>query len=214
MYAAVEVRRADVERLTRERSENEIDADILAQPRPSSSVAPTGTETASAEADAVPEVLWNDWDQPHWSLNLALSWIAFRNTGGPTSREERMSALFSALTYRKGEGVMDGNPVRSLMLALRRGDPVAFDENGKALSAEFWAHRGFDERKWPPVVFRREDMLRLWPDVQTLAVDNSTQERAAPPEVKAAARRPRMSDRDMKRKLPPFLEQLRASGRF
>ena len=58
-----------------------------------------------------------------------------------------MSALFTALTYRKGDGVVDGNPVRSLMLALRRGDPVAFDENGNALSPEFWAHRGFDRAK-------------------------------------------------------------------
>lgn len=166
VYAAVEVRRADVERLARERGENEIDADISAQRRSSSSAsAPTGSETASADADTMPGLLWNDWDQPHGSLNLALSWIAFRNTGGPTSREERISALFTALTYRKGDGVIDGNPVRSLMLALRRGDPIAFDENGKALPPEFWAHCGFDERKWPPIVFRRKDMLRLWPDV-------------------------------------------------
>lgn len=106
VYAVVEVRRADVERLARERGENEIDADIPAQRRSSSSAsAPTGSETASADADTMPGLLWNDWDQPHGSLNLALSWIAFRNTGGPTSREERISALFTALTYRKGDGL-------------------------------------------------------------------------------------------------------------
>ena len=45
VYAAVEVRRADVERLARERGENEIDADIPAQRRPSSRApVPTGSE--------------------------------------------------------------------------------------------------------------------------------------------------------------------------
>jgi len=130
----------------------------------------------------------DDSGQPYWGLNLVLSWIAFRPKVA-LSREELRSELFRRLTYEKGEGVVDGNPRRSLMLALR-SKLTAYDENGVALSPEFWAHRGFDDRNWPPVVFRREDVLAVFPDPNAPPASSApeTASLAAPAK---APRRPR-----------------------
>lgn len=106
----------------------------------------------------------NEFDQLHTDVNRVLNWIAFRKHELlRLTPDERRSELFRRLTYEKGEGVVMGNPQRAFMLAMRRGDLVAFAENGKPLSNEYWAHRGFDWRAWPPVMLRWAEVLATFP---------------------------------------------------
>jgi hypothetical protein len=134
---------------------------------------PTAAEDAWGLAQSIAERAWlaaespralDDFDKLHADLNQGLNWIAFRTDQMlRLTAEERRHELHQRLIYSRAEGVVDGNPQRAIMLAMRRGDLVAFDEDGKPLSKEYWAHRGFDWRQWPPIMFRWAEVLAAFP---------------------------------------------------
>jgi hypothetical protein len=106
----------------------------------------------------------DDFDKLHADVNRALNWIAFRNNQKlRLTANERRDELHHRLIYSRADGVVDGNPQRAIMLAMRRGDLVAFDKTGDPLPREFWAHHGFDWRGWPAVVFRCSELLAAFP---------------------------------------------------
>jgi hypothetical protein len=106
----------------------------------------------------------DDFDNLHADLQRVLYWIAFRRDPIPSpTAEDRRDELYRRLSYEEAKDVVVGNPQRTLALALRRGELVGFDETGQSLSPEFWAHQGFDWRRWPKVVFRWKDVVAAFP---------------------------------------------------
>ena len=106
----------------------------------------------------------DDFDKLHADLPRVLYRIAFRRDQAPApTAEDWRSELSRRLSYEGAEDVVVGNPQRALALALRRGELVGFDEAGEPLSPEFWAHQGFDWRRWPKVVFRWKDVVVAFP---------------------------------------------------
>jgi len=106
----------------------------------------------------------DDFDKLHADLQRVLYWIAFRRDPMPSpTAGDRRGELYRRLSYEGARDVVVRNPQRILALAPRRAELVAFDERGEPLSAEFWAHRGFDWRRWPKVVFRWKDVVEAFP---------------------------------------------------
>jgi hypothetical protein len=97
--------------------------------------------------------------------------------------EELRGRRWQALMYKgEADGLASVNPAYELLTALKAAKLRAIGPDHNELPPEFWDDQSFDPETWPNVRFRREDMLRLWPDVETL---RSTAAKA--PEVYADA---------------------------
>ncbi len=125
------------------------------------------------KAESVKDVLAKSYfDEPRWWGENTLDWIAFRRIGAFTATSEDILLERYRATlgpkYRAILGVNDDvlvsrNPVVELLNALKAGGIAAIDEDHQDIKAESCDGVGYDPRTWPPVRFRREDVLRLWP---------------------------------------------------
>ena len=93
---------------------------------------------------------------------------------------------FRAVMQEDGRALVIKNPAAELLTTLKEGKLAAIRSDHKELPPEFWDDRSTDLRTWPKVRFRRDDILRLWPGIETLAKDEGSRESAHPPEVKAS----------------------------
>ena len=126
------------------------------------------------------------FDEPRWPLHHALNWIACRRIEALTLAPEELLSLRLQATYKgRVDGLDCKNPAHELLTALKKGRLKAIGPDNKELPPEFWDGKS-EYRTWPEVRFRRDDMLRLWPDRETPAVDDSTQKGAGAPEAKAS----------------------------
>jgi hypothetical protein len=95
-----------------------------------------------------------------WPVKQVLLWIAFRDIDR-LLEDNFLQAMFGAKMYGRAS-VRDANPRKTLLRAVQDGSLAAI-RDGAELRREAWAEA--IERRWPPDVrFRREDVLRLWPD--------------------------------------------------
>jgi hypothetical protein len=195
-YEAVEVRRATAERHAKKWSECENGA----------------AENAHAVANTI-------FEGPRWPIYPALGWIARREIEGLTLTPEGLRSLRYRGVMRKDVGALVvKDPVGDLLTALRAGKLKAIGHDHKEFPLEYWDTKTTDLRTWPEVRFRRGELLRLWPDVRIIAEEEGSQEsgerlQGGLPQceaIKTDSSKPRMSDRDVEKKLASFLKQLKA----
>jgi hypothetical protein len=132
--------------------------------------------------------------EPRWPRDSVLAWIAFRRIEAlPLSYQELERRLMPDMRLRRGHDaeppempLVSKEPVRELLSALKawKLEAIGPEPDYKPLPDVFWDKRSLDPRTWPEVRFRREDVLRLWPPVETLAAEGSARE-GAPLEAKA-----------------------------
>jgi hypothetical protein len=165
-YEAVELRRVAVERHARKWGECE--------------------RGAAENAEAIAKSFF---DEPRWQIRHALNWIACRKIEALTLTPEALRSLrHQALFYKSGaDDLSSKNPAHELLTALKADKLRAVGPDHKELPPEHWDAKSVDVRTWEWVRFRREDILRLWPDVETLAEDDASQESAGPFEVLESA---------------------------
>lgn len=120
------------------------------------------------------------FDEPRWRLDHALNWIACRKIDALTlTPEELLSLRFRSIMYSEvGVALASKNPAHELLTALKHNKLRAIGLNHGELPPEFWDNKSLDLRTWPEVRFRRDDMLREWPDAETMAENGGRQEGA------------------------------------
>jgi hypothetical protein len=172
-YADVQLFRPDVERLARAASLGASWIPLLC----SDSVKEV-SETQRRRAKSY-------FDEQRWPLPHALNWIACRKTEALTlTPDELRSRRWQALMYKRdANGV---NPAYELLTALKVGKLRAIGPDHNELPPEFWDDQSFNPETWPNVRFRRDDdMLHLWPGVETLGNDGGLPDGARSPVAKA-----------------------------
>ncbi len=170
----MQLSRPDVERLTRAASLGASWISLLC-----SDGASETSETARALAKSY-------FDEPRWPLRHTLNWIACRKIEALTLTPEELLSLRLQATYKRCvDGLACKNPAHELLSALKRDKLKAIGPDNKELPPEFWDGKS-EYWTWPEVRLRRQDMLGLWPDVETLAKDDGSPEGAAPSEAKAS----------------------------
>lgn len=95
------------------------------------------------------------FEEPYWPRERVIVWIALRK------QEDIETSEFAALIYG-GSQLLDENPRQTLLRALQTGKIRAIDRKGDERQRECWAFSDTTEK--PNVRFRREDVLRLWPE--------------------------------------------------
>jgi hypothetical protein len=130
------------------------------------------------------------FDEPRWPRDRALAWIAFRRIEALTlSYRELDLRRHAALRPREDAEppempLVSKDPARELLTALTAGKLEAVGPDHKPLPAASWDDRSLDPKTWPNVRLLRDDVLRLWPAVETLAAEGHGRE-GAPLEAKA-----------------------------
>jgi hypothetical protein len=100
------------------------------------------------------------WNEPFWTVWNSLSWIAFQDRDR-LCRIEDSDDFRQVISYESHE-MKEREPNRVLRDALRRGAMKALGPDGAEIPAARWA---FVKTVWEmQCVFRREDVLRLWPE--------------------------------------------------
>jgi hypothetical protein len=139
-----------------------------------------------------------NFDKPRWPLAQTLEWIAnpkietladyeaaFSGRMHARITSQRVRALVrsrDAILGALGRASPDGglarrNPdaVDELLRALRWDKLRAIDRDNNPLPPEFWdAQSSADPGTWPDVRFLREDVLRLWPAIDTAAAEGGS----------------------------------------
>jgi hypothetical protein len=96
------------------------------------------------------------FDEPFWPTKRLLSWVSFRHEAGLKASLNAGSEIVARVSLLQ----RDFDPAHALLRALQEGD-IAGLKDGKELAREFWA--GMRGNELPPVYFRREDVLTVWP---------------------------------------------------
>jgi hypothetical protein len=106
------------------------------------------------------------FDWPSWELGDVFGWILDREPeqfGRIFTEEDLRSASYIAVLYRCAKGEPSARTV--LLHALQRGELIARDRNGTRVDPDFWLPKSEADlpRLGRAFLFRREEVLRLWP---------------------------------------------------
>jgi hypothetical protein len=145
------------------------------------------------------------FEEPYWPVRPVLNYIAFGRVDLLTINDDDARSLRFQAIYRKIDNgatiaVREKNPVHQLMAALRRGKLQAIGPDHQDLPPPLWSRVSHDLSDWPDVLFRRDDVLRLWRSEEAPAVEVETS--ASPP---APAEKRNLKDRiadEIKRRYP------------
>lgn len=173
-YADVQLSRPDVERLARAARPGARWISLLCSVGDSEP-----SETAGVRAKSY-------FDDFRWPLRHALNWIACRKIEALTLTPEELRSLRLQASYKgDADGLASANPAFELLTALKAGKLRAIGPDHNELPPEFWDAQFFDPETWPTVRYRRDDMLHLWPGVETLGKGDGSPDGARPPAAKA-----------------------------
>jgi hypothetical protein len=100
-----------------------------------------------------------EFENPGWSKWRVYSWIAYRDRSLICRIDSRHN--LGGLQFYAPPCV-DRRPEETLLHALRADKLKAIDSNGKEIVADYWL--GKEARDIGDVIFRRVDVLRVWPD--------------------------------------------------
>ena len=180
-YADVQLSRPDVERLARA-------AKLKASWIPLPSWIPLLCSDSASETSETTRALAKSYfDEQRWPLRHALHWIACQKIEAlALTPEELRGRRWQALMYKgDADGLASVNPAYELLTALKAAKVRAIGPDHNELPPEFWDDQSFDPETWPSVRYRRDDMLHLWPDVETLAKGDGSPHHERPPATKA-----------------------------
>jgi hypothetical protein len=96
------------------------------------------------------------FDEPFWPVKRVIAWIAFRHEACLKASLSAGSWIVAGALWRR----RDVYPEGTLLRTLQEGSVPAL-KDGVEVAREFWAVVRDDEL--PPVHFRREDVLKVWP---------------------------------------------------
>jgi hypothetical protein len=180
------------------------------------------------------------YDEPLWLLTQTLAWIASPKietlahyeaaysgrtharitnqqiAGMVRSNEAILKSLGRAGGAAGTEGLATHNSdeVDELLKALKTGKLKAIGPGNQPLPTEYWYDQSsVDPRTWPKVLFLRDDVLRLWPAVDTVAPAGGLRAGAAPQRSSSEASARNMSPADAQNLLPGFLKERSAKAR-
>jgi hypothetical protein len=123
---------------------------------------------ASGPSDVARALAQSYFDEPYWPSRHVFAWIRFRTPDFLTvSYEEIRSLHFHVLFYTTSpwpSPVVTGDPADALCKRLKEGKIEAIRFDGSRMPAIAWYTVGHYPSTWPGVMFRRDDVLREWPE--------------------------------------------------
>jgi hypothetical protein len=109
------------------------------------------------------------FDDPIWPIRDVLGWVLDRDPakfGRLYTEEDIKSALFRLNYTREARPERDPRVLTTVLHALQRGDLVAYDGTN-SVRCDFWTDKTPRYiRGSADFLFRREDVLALWPDLR------------------------------------------------